>query len=484
MIKKIFAVLICAVLILCTGCSRTIIQGDGKKSSDANKYVTSKTSLDGSKNAPDESKMKSDVISGAVTGEKILSLTFSGLPDEKKTKEILDELDKLNIKATFFISGIKAGEESEAARMIAQRGHEIGDSTLTGIDLTRASYDEKIRQIGKSRDAIIKFTGTEPKYLRPGHAAFDDEVRAASYNCGYDYIITYSINPNDYDGKSPEKTAQFVDSKKKKGGIVILNADKNPHMPQTIDLIYKALKVKGYSFVPLSQLVEIYKYRRENQFVPRTDIIKADPNYKNTEYKITEKGVPGRKQVALTFDDWGSDDTIDNLLDILDRYNVKATFFLRANGVERNPSLALAISEKGHEIGNHTYSHTDFDKMTPLQLQEDIVKAHYIIAKAINKEPKIYLRPPRGGVDPKTAKAVAACGYKNIIIYNVDPNDWDRTKTAEYISKYVLDNTTDGSIILLHMLDNLNTEKALPSIIEGLRSKGYNFVTVGKMLNQ
>ena len=452
--------------------------------SDINKYVTSGTSLDSISNAADKSKGKSDVISGVVTGKKILSLTFNGLPDEKKTKEILDELDKLNIKATFFISGIKAGEESEAARMIVQRGHEIGDNTLTGIDLTKVNYNEKVRQIGKSRDAIIKFSGAEPKYLRPGHAAVNDEVCSASYDCGYDDIITYNINPNDYDGKSPEKIAQFVSSKKKKGGIVILDADKNQHIAETISLIYKSLKVKGYSFVPLSQLVEIYKYRKENQFVPRTDVIKVDPDYKNTEYKITEKGTSGKKQVALTFDDWGSDDTLDCLLDILDKYNVKATFFLRANGVERNPSLALAISEKGHEIGNHTYSHTDFDKMTPLQLQEDIVKAHYIIAKAINKEPKIYLRPPRGGVDAKTAQAVAACGYKNIIIYNVDPNDWDRTKSASYISKYVLESTTDGSIILLHMLDNLNTEKALPSIIEGLKAKGYNFVTVSKMLNQ
>ena len=452
--------------------------------SDINKYVTSKISSDDSNDTAAEANGKSNVISGVVTGEKILSLTFNGLPDEKKTKEILDELDELNIKATFFISGIKAGEESESARMIVQRGHELGDSTLTGIDLTKISYNEKVKQIGKSRDAIIKFSGAEPKYLRPGHAAVNDEVCTASYACGYDDIITYNVNPNDYDGKSPQETAQFVSSKKKKGGIVILDADKNQHIVETISLIYKSLKAKGYSFVPLSQLVEIYKCRKENQFVPRTDIVKVDPDYKNTEYKITEKGTSGKKQVALTFDDWGSDDTVDCLLDILDKYNVKATFFLRANGVERNPSLALAISEKGHEIGNHTYSHIDFDKMTPLQLQEDIVKAHYIIAKAINKEPKIYLRPPRGGVDSKTAKAVAACGYKNIIIYNVDPNDWDRTKTASYISKYVLDNTTDGSIILLHMLDNLNTEKALPSIIEGLETKGYNFVTVSKMLNQ
>lgn len=427
---------------------------------------------------------KSDVVCGIVTGRNILSLTFNGLPDEQVTEKILNELDALNIKATFFISGIKAAEEQEAARMIVERGHELGNSTLSGADLTLVSYSEKIRQISKSHDAIAKFIGTESKYLRPGHGTVDDEVRLAAASCGYDNIITYSVNPQDWDSKTPEEIARLISDKKKKGGIIILNADKNPRIYEAIPLIYESLKAKGYELVPLWQLIEIYEKRKENRYIQDPDAVKVDPDYKNIKYRIIEEGPPAeRDRVAITFDDWGSDDTIDGLLDVLDKYKVKATFFLRAKGVESNPNLALAISERGHEIANHTYSHIDFDLMTPMEIQEDVVKAHNVITKAINKEPSRYLRPPRGVITEKSAKALAACGYSDIIMYSTTAYDWKEETTAEDISNHMINNVFDGAILLLHMLDNINTTKALPTIIEGLQAKGYTFVTVDEMLN-
>lgn len=426
---------------------------------------------------------KSNVVPSVLTGRKILSLTFNGLPDEEETGKILDELDALNIKATFFISGVKAAEEQEAARMIVERGHELGNSTLSGADLTKIDYDEKVREISKSHDAILKYTGIEPKYLRPGYGALNEEVCLAAASCGYEDIVTYSVNPQDWNSKTPEEVAKLVIDKKKRGGIIILNADKNPLVHEAIPLIYEGLKEKGYELVPLWQLIEINNDNKQNQYVPGSGDVKVDTEYKNTQYRIFEEGPAGKMQVALTFDDWGSDDTIDGLLDILDKYKVKATFFLRAKGVESNPSLALAISERGHEIANHTYSHTDLDLMTPMEVQEDIVKAHDVIASAINKEPARYMRPPRGVYNPKVAEAVAACGYRDIIMYSSTAYDWDPTTTAQDISSHMLNSAFDGDILLLHMLDNINTTKALPAIIEGLQAKGYNLVTVGEMLN-
>lgn len=432
----------------------------------------------------DREDKKSGLIKGVLTGHKIVSLTINGLPREEETEKLLYHLDELNIKATFFISGVKAAEEPETVKMILERGHELGNSNLTGADLTKESYDEKIRQIKKSHDAIAKHAGVEPKYLRPGHGAVDEDVLMAAGNCGYDNVVTFSINPQDWDSKTPQEVAKLVDERKLKGGIIILNGDKNPMVSEAIPLIHEKLSSKGYKIVPLRELVEIHDAREKNLYTGYRETAKVDPEYKNTDYRIIEHGPPGKKpRVAITFDDWGTDDTIDGILDVLDKYNVKATFFLRAAGVLNNPSLALAMYERGHEIANHTYSHKDLNLLSPLEIQEDIVKAHRVIAEAINSEPAMFLRPPRGIVNPEVARAAAACGYGDIVMYSVTALDWKDGVTAEDITNIMMDKAFDGAILLLHMLDNINTTEALPSIIEGLRAKGYSFVTVGEMLN-
>lgn len=451
--------------------------------SDVKDYIKSGEPLKNSGRMDDKDK-KSDLVKSVVTGQRIVSLTFNGLPHEKEMDELLYELDVLNIKATFFISGIKAAEERETVRMIVERGHELGNSTLTGVDLTKVNYEEKIRQISKSHDAIAKYAGVVPEYLRPGHGTVDEEVLIAAGNCGYDNVVTYSINPQDWENNAPEEVARLVGERKKKGGVIILNADKNPRVSEAIPLIYESLKAKEYEIVPLKELIKIHEARKENLYTGYLETVKVDPDFKNTNYRIIEEGPPAKEdRVAITFDDWASDDTIDSILDVLDKYDVKATFFLRAKGVEANPSLALAIYERGHEIANHTYSHTDLNLLSPLEIQEDIVKAHHVIAEAINAEPARFLRPPRGIVDPEIAKAVAACGYENITLYSVTALDWVAEVTAKEISDKMISDTFDGAILLLHILDNINTPEALPVIIEGLRAKGYTFVTVGEMLN-
>lgn len=198
---------------------------------------------------------------------------------------------------------------------------------------------------------------------------------------------------------------------------------------------------------------------------------------------MIEKGPSTTKKLALTFDDWATDDTIDSILDTLDKYQVKATFFVRANGVESNPSLAYAISKRGHEVLNHTYSHTDLNILSEEEIKEEVIKAHEIIAYAINKEPKRYLRPPRGIINDEIAQIIGQCQYSNIVMYGISVLDWKPEVSADEITNNIINNSYNGAIILLHILDNISTPDALPSTLEQLLAQGYEFVFIDEFIS-
>ena len=469
-------ILLVTLLSFFTGCSKEKYPID-KDNTLESKVMTSNVNYE-----VDENGTKSKVVDYVITDRKILTLTFQGLGNKESLTNLLDELDKFNIKATFFVSGVKVAEEPELAKMVVNRGHEIGNATLSGIDLTNVNYTKKMTEIEKSHDIIEEYTGVSPRYVRPGHNKVDDEVMIAASQAGYEYIVNYGINPQDWNGKTEDEIGEYIDKKKQRGGIVILSLDKNPNVYKSIESIFNKLSQKSFDIVPLKELISIYEEREENKYVLPSDWYKQYENNESNEFRIINNGSRNEKKIVLTFDDWATDDTVDSILDTLDEYNVKATFFLRAKGVETNPSLAYAISERGHEIASHTYSHIDLDKMTLDEVKKDIIKAHEVITNAINKEPKKYLRPPRGIINDEIAKAASECGYKDIIMYGPSALDWKVENSASYITNYMLRETYNGEILLLHILDDINTPEALPDILSKLKARGYEFITVGEMI--
>ena len=147
-----------------------------------------------------DSKEMSEVLSKVITDKKKLTLTFQGLGNEESLTKLLDELDKYNIKATFFVSGVKVVEDKDLAKMIVDRGHEIGNDTLSGADLTSLDFNNKMIEIEKSEEIIEDTLGIDVEYLRVGHNKTDDEVRQAAFQSGSKYIISYEINPQDWMG--------------------------------------------------------------------------------------------------------------------------------------------------------------------------------------------------------------------------------------------------------------------------------------------
>lgn len=201
-------------------------------------------------------------------------------------------------------------------------------------------------------------------------------------------------------------------------------------------------------------------------------------------------GNKNEKVVALTFDDGPNPPNTDQVLEILKKYNVKATFFLVGKKVEQNPETAQKIVNEGHAIGNHTYSHLDLLLHNENDINKEIGNAEKVIIRVTGKRPRLF-RPPHGFRDPLVYDVTEKKGYV-VVLWSVMPWDWNKPG-IKVIEKRVIDNTQNGSIILLHdgdadhlkqTGDRHQTVEALPTIIETLQKKGYRFVTIPELLKR
>ncbi|OAB47345.1 polysaccharide deacetylase family protein [Paenibacillus antarcticus] len=427
---------------------------------------------------------KSREISMVYTAKRELSLSFNGMGDAETMKKLLDELDTYHIKATFFLPGMRVAEEPDIAKDILDRGHEIESNTLNGLDMSKLSYEQIYKEIKLSNQVIAKETGVTPKYVRTKSGDFTDDVRLAAAHNGMEAVVSYNINPKDRDMKDAKTIGDYVKRYISRGGIISLNTDINPEVISSIKYIAEAADEIGYKLIRLEQLVENGGVRKPLEQIPGYDAAKINLDYQDEKYELIYKVNTNKKQVALTFDDWGSDKTITKILDILAEHDTVATFFLRAKGVETNPNLARAIVEGGHDVANHSYNHPVVTSITPKELQEDLVKAHQVITDAIQQQPVMLFRPPTGVVDDERAKAIAATGYPNIAMYEVTALDWDSSNSANDIVHDIMTKSERGSIILLHMLDDIHTIEALPRILDGMKSKGFTFVKMADLIEE
>ena len=193
---------------------------------------------------------------------------------------------------------------------------------------------------------------------------------------------------------------------------------------------------------------------------------------------LTEQVETNQKVVALTFDD-GPTAYVNQILPLLDKYNAKATFFLIGEDIEKNPGEAKKIVKAGHQIGNHTYSHTRMIFKTPAYIKEEIEKTDQLIQEAGYKG-EIDVRPPNG------KKLVGLPYYLNkhnrdTITWNIEPDSY-YTSASDKI-KYVEDHIKPGSIILMHpMYDDTGNElQAIEGVLQALTDEGYTFVTVNEL---
>lgn len=206
---------------------------------------------------------------------------------------------------------------------------------------------------------------------------------------------------------------------------------------------------------------------------------------KNYPEYFKVKGPGNLKQVALTFDDAPDDRYTAKILDILKKYDVKATFFVVGWRAKARPDLVKRMVIEKHTVGNHTYSHAELSRGTLYHFQQQVLNTQSAIKPMAGYAPKL-LRTPYGTINEKQLKWAGAAGFV-VIFWNVDSLDWKQLSTAQ-VSSNVLNAVQPGSIILEHagggVGQNLSgTVNSLPKIIVTLRSRGYRFVTVPELLN-
>jgi peptidoglycan/xylan/chitin deacetylase (PgdA/CDA1 family) len=209
----------------------------------------------------------------------------------------------------------------------------------------------------------------------------------------------------------------------------------------------------------------------------------------NTENKlfgdVFARGSILTPYIALTFDDGPSEYT-QNILDTLSKYNVRATFFLIGKNVEKYPQIARRIVLEGHSIGNHTYSHPLLAPVEPVsKIKKELEMASNVIESTCGIKP-VFFRPPHGWRSPWMMNIARKEGY-TVITWTISPDDW-LPINAKTISHRVLSKVAGGSIILLHdgletkISNRIQTVESLSEIIQELKSKGYEFVTIDELI--
>jgi peptidoglycan/xylan/chitin deacetylase (PgdA/CDA1 family) len=187
--------------------------------------------------------------------------------------------------------------------------------------------------------------------------------------------------------------------------------------------------------------------------------------------------------VALTFDDGPTPEFTDTILAVLKEEDVKATFFLIGGELEKHLDDGKKIVAAGHEIGNHTYSHVRMILVTPSFVKDEIEKTDELIRAAGYQKPA-HFRPPYGKKLFALPFYLAQANRKSIT-WDVEPETFPEVAAnTEAITKYVLDNSQNGSIILLHVMYDPQKKSlnAVKPIIEGLKQKGFRFVTVSELI--
>lgn len=186
--------------------------------------------------------------------------------------------------------------------------------------------------------------------------------------------------------------------------------------------------------------------------------------------------VPNNKNnIYLTFDDGPMPAITDWVLDLLEKENIKATFFCIGDNIQKHPNTFFKIIDNKHAIGNHTFNHLNGWKTTTAPYLKNIALCQEVLHKHTSK-PCTLFRPPYGRIKPSQSKKIRQLGYK-IIMWRVLSKDYDAQVSKEKCVENVVKNTKSGDIIVFH--DSIKAfEKlkyALPLVIKQLKDKGFNF---------
>ncbi len=186
------------------------------------------------------------------------------------------------------------------------------------------------------------------------------------------------------------------------------------------------------------------------------------------------------KLIALTFDDGPHPRYTPKILELLEKYDVKATFFMIGSNAKFYPETARAVKNAGHEIGNHTYKHPHMLRLSEKELWNEIKETERVFSEIGLDKPTLF-RPPEGYRTKEQCGLLEKEGYR-VVVWSLDTHDWKGSASSDIV-RYVTSNIRGGDIILFHdYISGQNTTiAALEQLIPKLLKDGYKFVTVSEL---
>jgi peptidoglycan/xylan/chitin deacetylase (PgdA/CDA1 family) len=205
---------------------------------------------------------------------------------------------------------------------------------------------------------------------------------------------------------------------------------------------------------------------------------------------VVSRGNPGRRIVALTFDAGADTGFTAEILDVLDRSGVPATFGITGKWAAANPDLVRRMAGAGHVIMNHTYEHRSYTGvsarpalLSPEERRTDLERTDEVIQSVTGRSTRPWFRAPYGDYDTSVNAMAGALGYRYNVHWTVDSLGWQGLPAAA-IATRCLDQTVPGAILLFHVGSASQDAVALPAIIAGLRDGGYGFGTVADLISE
>lgn len=204
-------------------------------------------------------------------------------------------------------------------------------------------------------------------------------------------------------------------------------------------------------------------------------------NNEDKEVDIYHNNKNAYMKIALTFDDGPHPRYTPQILDILDEYNIKATFFIVGVNAKNYPDTMEEVIKRGHEIGNHTYSHPHVSCLNSITLKDEVEKCESTVYGLTDYKTKLF-RPPEGMIDADVRQVLRSLDYK-VILWDIDTRDWAHVSPEE-IAENVTDNISSGDIILMHdyIAYDSPTPEAMKIFIPKLLKKGYKFVVISELI--
>ncbi len=185
------------------------------------------------------------------------------------------------------------------------------------------------------------------------------------------------------------------------------------------------------------------------------------------------------KKLAITFDSANAASKTLKILDLLDQYGAKCTFFLQGTFIKTNPEVTQEIEARGHEVASHSYGHPDMPSLTNDQILRDFEKNSAVFQEVLGHEPALY-RPP-SGYSSQRDRAIARALGQEVIKWTIDSRDGFQDSSLNTVVKRVENNARSGDIILMHVYGK-HTIAALETLLPYYAEQGYAFVTVSELL--